>query len=229
LNAGLAAAGYRKVYCTAPTTKPAAVSYLLKTGYRIEAHLSRQYHHAHDELVFGTELQAGSVPQAIPSRPILIGPEITKVGAENAAEAAAFLQREFEASYFRVTPAWVARQIAIAQKPGKQGLKPRFVFAATGVCLVALCICILKRGGAAKLILLSGTSHVGTLTSLITAVSKEARRLTNGATKRTYTHVPVMDGDLLSAFLSMGYRPEGVIRQPFRRSVDVVALAKPAT
>jgi len=53
LHETLFMAGFRKVYCSAPARNIAALSYLLKSGYKVEAHLQRHYHQDHDEFIFG--------------------------------------------------------------------------------------------------------------------------------------------------------------------------------
>src|SRR5439155_25038823 len=48
--------GIRKLYCTCPDWDMSVVSYLLRAGYKIEAHLARHYTPRNGELIFGLQL-----------------------------------------------------------------------------------------------------------------------------------------------------------------------------
>ena len=218
-------AGYRKVYCTIPASKPEALQYLLGSGYQIEAHLKQHYHDKHDELVLGYPIaQAESRPAEFLRQ--IVPPLRFAVVNRMDIEAYNFLQKTFSESYLDVPQDWAQRQIEYglrSRKGAAQGFKDRVLFAAYAAGIVAMCFCVLKRGGSAKLILLSETAHVDGMARFIDFVIGE---LGKEKIKKFYTHIPLTDSDVTQAFIARGFKPEGLLRMPYRQSDDLLIFGK---
>jgi hypothetical protein len=217
--------GYRKVFAAVPADNVPAFQYLLSSGYHIEAHLIRPYHRKHDELVFGRLLdhKRGPGPEFI--RQITPATAFERV-TEPVPEISGFIDREFSSAYCRVPEGWAAQQLRMACSGKADSSKPRLIFAATSEGLLAVCICLLKRGGSAKLVILTKTGHQPSLIEFLQFIEGQVAGSANKGIRRLYTQVPVKDSDLTQAFLDLGYRAEGVIEQPFSPNSDTLILAK---
>jgi predicted transcriptional regulator len=217
--------GYRKVYATVPADNVPAYQYLLSSGYRIEAHLVRPYHPEHDELVLGYMLthERGPGPEFVRQlTPTTTFRRISRL----VPELSEFLEKEFASTYCTVPAGWANRQMRAACSAHGGQAKPRLVFAASNESLLALGICLLKRGGSAKLVLLSQTGHQQSLADFVGFIESETSAATRNPPRRFYTHVPAKDSDVMQAFLDRGYRPEGLIEQPYAPGADIVVLGK---
>lgn len=224
IHAILLRAGYRKVYATVPSTNAPALQYLLASGYELEAHLKRQYHPNHDEFVLGYMLSdvRGCAPEFI--RPIAPAWTFEGVTLEST-EVAGFLRDEFSAAYTPVSAEWASRQIRLATLTG-QMFKPRYIFAASGGRLVAVAVCLLKRGGSLKIIVLSQTAHRESLTRFIEYCVRELGGKSGVRIRRVYTLVPAGDIEIIESFRSAGFSSEGVLKQAFNAGSDDLVLGK---
>src|SRR6266446_1694787 len=117
----------------------------------------------------GYWMSDGTPPEYI--RQITPFHELIKV-VEPFSEIASFLRDEFSASYCRVSDEWVAKQLRLALDAGSS-FKPRHIFAAYGGCLLALAICLPKRGGSVKVVLLTRTGHQPSLINLLAFASQQ--------------------------------------------------------
>ena len=224
------AIGFRKVYATVPANNIAACQYLIAANYQIEGHLNRHYHDRHDELVLGYLLsESRGVPQPI-QRQITPLYKFYRM-SKSSSEIALHLKSVFSEVYCEVTNGWVTRQISQALSAGrgnsKELLKPRIIFAAdgpTGVSATALCV--LKRGGSAKISMLTETSHINGLVAFLSHISKSLSRLRTAKVRKLYSHVPVHDTDLMSAYYLAGYSAEGIISTPYNALTDMVIFSK---
>lgn len=228
LHKALSAVGYRKVYCTAPTNNEAAVGYLLASGYRIEAHLIKHYHNKHDEFVFGFPLTTTRTVRLDNMRPVVPAQKFFKLRTESAS-ASDFLQNAFNECLCKMPPGWAFRQIkeAIQPVPRRSKFKPRLIFLALGdLEIQAAALCVHKRGGSMKLLIVSRTSHVETLRNLINKAEVETQKEVQTRYRKLYTFVPSTDSALQSAFYAQGYYAEGILDRPYRASEDLVILAR---
>jgi predicted transcriptional regulator/GNAT superfamily N-acetyltransferase len=216
--------GYRKVFGTVPSNNPPAYQYLLSSGYRVEAHLNRAYHSDNDEFVLGRILfpNRGTGPEFVRQ---LSPTSKFNVISRPSPEHVSFLAREFVSAYCSVPEDWAQRQLKLACAGGSN-FKPRFAFAAFDSALLCVAICILKRGGSAKLIVLSRTGHQLSLTGFIDYIIEQVTVRAIVPIRRFYTQVPLKDSDMIQAYSDAGFSPEGVIQQPFSPNVDTVLLAK---
>ncbi len=217
--------GYRKVFATVPLDNVAAQQYLLASGYRIEAHLDRPYHPKHDELALGYVLDHARGPGPEFIRQITPAECFEQV-SEPTPEVASFFQAEFSSGYCKVPEGWATRQLRLACCNQDKAFKPRYMFTASGDRLLAVALCLLKRGGSAKLVMVSGTGHQPSLTHFITFAERQICECCHGQIRRAYTQIPINDTDLIQAFLDAGYRPEGVIEQAYSANSDTLVLGK---
>lgn len=220
--------GARKVYCTAPFSKEGAIKYLLGAGYRIEAHLLRQYHDMHDELVFGYMIAKYRAPGQDFVRPVVPVHRFERVTRWSPA-IANFLREEFSAAFVEVNYDWAMRQVreAIAWAKGRGSqFKARVLFVASGLGIGAMALCVLKRGGGCKITILSRTAHRRTLGEFLVQIEKKIDSSRRLRCEKKYTHLPIQDVDLIQVFVDNGYRPEGVLERPYNDSADFVVLGK---
>jgi hypothetical protein len=214
--------GYRKVFATVPANNVPAVQYLLTAGYRLEAHLARQYHPDHDELVLGHMLTdtIGPGPEFI--RPIMPCEDFTEV-TKPSAEVCGFLKEEFSAVVCSVSDEWAEKQVSMACS-SQPSFKPRRIFVGRGMGLVLLAVCLMKRGGSVKVILLSRTGHQPSMTDFLEFVK---RTLTASASvRRIYTVVPAYDVDVIESFRVFGCVPEGILNRPYNSNSAMLVMGK---
>ncbi|MBZ0218606.1 MAG: hypothetical protein K8F25_18770 [Fimbriimonadaceae bacterium] len=225
LHAALRPAGYRKVYCTVPAINDAAVRYLLGSGYRIEAHLQRQYHDGHDEFVLGYPLVDDRGPTKDFVRPNTPASRVEKISKQSL-PVAAFMQQEFSISYGKLPTDWAAQQIkyAVSKTRSKSKFKPREVYvAAAQEEVLSVALCIPKRGGGTKVLLATRTAHIDSLVRVIQRIEFEAKK---SRARKLYTLVSVVDVILQRVFYQCGFRPEGVLDRPYQPSDDLIVLSK---
>lgn len=229
LHRFLGAYGYRKVYCTTPVNNDAAVSYLLHSNYRVEAHLKRHYHQLHDEFVFGFSLTNRREAAKDYSRPIVPATRISMLKKESPS-AALFLQTEFSEQYCSMPDGWAARQIreAIILRHGRvKGFKPRRIYVAeseTETCAIGLCV--RKRGGSVKILIASRTGHIESLTKLIRIIESDIQSEKAYQVRKMYTFVSVANTALQNAFYAADYFEEGLLDRPYRASDDLIVFGK---
>jgi len=216
--------GYRKAYCTAPVTNASAVKYLLASNYKIEAHLRLQYHTDHNELVFGYALESQRTPPKELSRKLVAASNISLVKSKTDA-ITGFLQDEFSTHYARMPNQWSARQLnyALKRKKAKSAFKPRqFYVASSNQEPLAAALCLSKRGGSAKVLVVSKTTHADSLLRLVRAAERFASR----DARKIYTMVASTDITLQKIFFATGFSAEGILDRPYRPSDDMIVLSK---
>jgi len=221
-------AGFRKVYCTAPVANEPACRYLIATGCRIEAHLRRQYHKDHDELVFGFPLSMYRGPAQEFARPTVLAEDFLKL-SRCPDSVIDFISEEFGATYFEVPREWALAQARGAESSAKARtaqFKERVLFTASGTELSVVTLCSVKRGGSCKLLLLTRTGHRRSLQQFIAFIEKELGASRKWNCRKFYSHVPLQDVDTLQSFLSSGYQVEGVLERPYNETTDFVVVGK---
>lgn len=226
LAQSLSQAGYRKIYCTVPANNKAAIAYLLNSGYRIEAHLERPYHNDHNEIVFGYHLGRRVYSPREYFRQIEVATTFERV-TKPGADIAPFISETFPDGYADVDWRWVTRQIDLSGSIDlKKDFKPRAVYAARGLHLLAVALCTFKRGGGVKVLVLTQTAHQRSLTAFVQHIEEDLMRRLPGRFRKFYTHVPVSDLDTFGAMRTAGYMVEGMLQEPYRAGVDMIALGK---
>jgi predicted transcriptional regulator len=219
-------AGARKVYCTCPDTADDVVRYLLASGMKVEAHLTRQYTADHGELVLGKFLVA--------DEPSLRPPSVLRSTAAAVVPPQAFSRKAlvdafgtmFAQTWYAVDAEYsreIVRQCLSARPKGLPSKPKRMIcLRARGQCVAAL-ILMPKRGGAVKGILVRRTTDQASITSLVNAGIAEVVR-TGG--RKVYLPIPVDQSDIRSILQSLGFAVEGVLRAPYVPGQDTFVFAR---
>lgn len=219
--------GYRKVYCTFPETKASRLSYLVRSGYSIEAHLKCHYHPNHGEFVLGHALAKYSFPDEYILREQLPIFKHSRVDAFSS-EIADFLRERFSSYITPVNGDWSNRQVraAAACAKGKvSSFKPRLLYRADGLGLVAIAFVLLKRGGSAKLTVLTDTDVESSIVDFIDHVMTVAKRRAPEI-RKYYSHIPLLDSVAIRAFSAIGFTPEGVLRIPYSDTRSMLIMSR---
>lgn len=228
LHGFLSDLGYRKVYCTAPMKNSAAINYLVSSGYRIEAHLSKHYHQGHDELVFGYIFSDSRGQHSEVTRPIEPITQMNRLTASSL-EVIDFISDEFSSMYCPIDLPWAYRQVkeAVAYAKGRgDAFKPRAIYIGKGLRLLSVCLCVHKRGGGTKLVLLSKTAHQKSLSKFIDYISSSIMASRNLKSRKLYSHVPIYESVLIQAYYDCGFKSEGILDRPYNQISDMIVLSK---
>lgn len=223
----------RKIYCTATVVNRDVVNYLLAAGYKVECQLTRQYG-IFDELILGKIL--------IPSRPSrlkniatecrkkLESSKLISTGTPKKSDKGpliAFIQRTFSKDFTKISKKVASSfvedsfrnsDLAYEQKPktiliGK--LKNE---------LIAACICLPKRGGSFKAVLLSDMDLPSLVfKELIFAVESIA---TKQRRSKIYYTVPEYRFDHIQNLRELKYSFEGVLIEPYSMNENVHIYSK---
>lgn len=218
----------RKLYCTCPDWDVAAATYLLRAGYRIEAHLASQYTRRNGEFVFGLQLENHNLRSAVvnPSRSNIRGvlAELTRF---TKAEIVSAFRTLFSHTWTRVSTTTASEMIGGYFRHSKRLAyeeKPISLVAVAGrKRLVGMVLLVPKRGGAVKALLMSGTMHRDTLRRLIKLAEGAVSR---GKRRKLYFIHPMADDKVISVLVQYGYIAEGVLRSPYRKGQDAAVYSR---
>jgi len=217
--------GFRKAYSTIPDSHSEALTYLLKAGYHVEAHLRRHYSRDHGEFVLGKRLRKGTNASAnVPPKP-----EVTEsISVRSDPPSGDVLWRFVRlhlTPFYDGLDAEFATALREARPDVPQEEKPRGVrYAYLGSELAGICVVIGKRGGAVKLGPLAGVEDRRILDPLLHSAEEAARREFDA--RKTYAVVPVARRVYVDALEERGYEVEGVLCEPYRSGVDMFVYSK---
>jgi predicted transcriptional regulator len=218
----------RKLYCTCPDWDMPVVSYLLRAGYKIEAHLARHYTPRNGELIFGLQLtnHARARRNRSPTRSEVAAKPVAATNFSKTEVVSAF-KNLFSNTWTRVSAVTASQMIGGYFRPSKRMTyeeKPIALLAiATRKRIVGLVLLVPKRGGAVKALLMSETGHRGTLQGLL-ALAEDAVRAA-GRRKLYFLH-PIADDEIISLFVARGYTAEGVLRSPYQQGQDAAVYSR---
>jgi predicted transcriptional regulator/GNAT superfamily N-acetyltransferase len=218
--------GIRKLYCTCPDNDENVLSYLLRSGYRVEAHLPAQYRVSNGELVLGSLLKPADTPASVLLRKESVACTVTDAEGLNRVMLADFISQQLNYAGFPVGDAGAKAMAAAAISKDKKSYedKPLQVF-----CLMdkrachGLLVLIPKRGGAVKAICACSTSDPESIRSLLARGERQAR---DQARRKIYILQPQNDPVLTEILRGAGYRAEGNLREPYVAGLDCLVLAK---
>jgi predicted transcriptional regulator len=220
----VSASGARKLYCSAPDVAPDVLSYLLRSGMRVEAHLERHYTERHGEFILGKVLRRETR--------VVVGLVRRTRGAGILADPRSLsrvdlveqMRTMFAATWFPVDKAFMTKLVASALSARAIEPKPKSMVAAASLdeCVAAVLL-VEKRGGSSKALLLRATDHAPTLRLVIAAAESEAQATSR---RKLYFLHPVEDSAAVHLLRSLGYLPEGVLREPYVPEQDVLVLSK---
>jgi predicted transcriptional regulator/RimJ/RimL family protein N-acetyltransferase len=219
------AQGYRKLYCTCPDNDFTVLRYLLAAGYRVEAHLRSHYKVENGEFVLGRLLNASLVKNAgrIFSSQLATVVEGSAIDNDRLATAVLdILQFGGFPIDDRIASGIVrnsrrARDVPYEDKP------LQIVTLTVKKKILAIALCVPKRGGSVKLVLSSRTSDVRSLSALIDQVETDAK---DAARRKVFALFSLEDVHLAKVLGSKGYEVEGVLREPYKPGVDCCIFSK---
>lgn len=218
----------RKLYCTCPDWDVAAATYLLRAGYRIEAHLAAQYTRRNGELVFGLQIANHILPSAVVNRrrSSIVG-GLTELNQFTKAEIVSAFRTLFSATWTKVSATTASEMIGGYFRHSKRLAyeeKPISLVAVAGrKRLVGMVLLVPKRGGAVKALLMSDTMHRDTLRRLIKLAEGTVSK---GKRRKLYFIHPIADDEVISLFVRYGYIAEGVLRSPYRKGQDAAVYSR---
>lgn len=211
----------RKFYNTMPAKSDAALRYALNAGYQVEAHLVRQYGLTSDDLVVGKVPVAAAKGDPIDSLP----------GVYQVAQAASIDEPMTTWFIDLLAPHYgdlgaafvegIERGLSISIDD--LGRKPkRLLLANAGALVVGACVLSPKRGGAFKIGPIAAEDRQAVQDLLTAAVDLNELK----GMRKAYIHVPLLESPWLEACLALGFRPEGILREPYKSGVDLVVLGR---
>jgi RimJ/RimL family protein N-acetyltransferase len=216
----------RKAYNTLPDDNLAALKYVLKAGYQIEAHLREQYRVGAGELVVGKLLDSPTTPPLLPNRPMIRGRVYVTSGRDldqaTLQQATTDLLSDY---YSALDPGFVSGLIKGMQGPFSLSRKSKQVFLAIRADHpVGLLIVTPKRGGAVKCAPLIVRGDDEESFRLLLDAADQA--FPDRPNRRFYLQLPLYSPVLIALARTLGYEIEGVLREPYRRGVDLLALGR---
>lgn len=219
--------GVRKSYSTIPDNAPHAYKYLLKSNYEIEAHMRSQYHEDHGELVFGKVLNGGIPERGLNQERKQVERVSFQIGSQDFDHIDEFIIDKASPWYDGIDLEFV-RSIIDAEKRGlaaafsKKGKRIYIGHSADEIRCIA--IASLKRGGGVKVSPVFSEVMGEALRTFWHRLEGDLMEVDN--VRKIYTHIPVLDQEMVSFFRKEGFKPEGLLREPYKDGIDMVFLGK---
>jgi hypothetical protein len=219
------AKGFRKAYSTIPDSHQEALTYLLKAGYRVEAHLKAHYSRDHGEFVVGKRLgRRGIDTGTVPAMSIIRERVIVSQSVPSGSDLEAFIASQLSQHYDGLDDGFIT-ELSQARQEAPQEAKPRItLFAKAGADLVGLCVVSGKRGGAVKIAPVAGLEDPKVVGSLFDASEEFSRRQFDA--RKLYTVVPVDRKVYATELEKRGFEIEGLLIEPYRPGVDMLVCSK---
>ena len=217
--------GCRKAYSTIPDTHVEALKYLLRAGYRVEAHLRAHYAVEHGEFILARRLRHS---EALPHPNLEWTAQEGGVRVRNESPPADVLE-EFVmtrmASHYDGLDQSFVEALRVSTLGHSLDQKPRTtLFASSGDELVGCCVLTPKRGGSIKMAPLSIPDSEAIAIGMVKAA--EATALRDGSFRKFYSLVPVVLGRASRGFDACGYRVEGYLTEPYKPGIDMKVYSK---
>lgn len=219
--------GYRKAYCTIPATHKRAFGYLLKAGYRVEAHLRSHYAEDHDELVWGKILTHTPARTRRELRARYQGKPKMAEQTPELGELWGLISNTMRHDYDGIDRSFAQSIVDAAHRyrGGDYSSKAKRVFTLRlDGELRGLAVCTPKRGGAVKIAPLLCPFGEDTTGEFIEFIS---RRLTKPAPpSKTYALIPLRDLASQAALRQQGFVPEGCLAEPYKAGADIRIMSR---
>jgi predicted transcriptional regulator/RimJ/RimL family protein N-acetyltransferase len=222
--------GSRKSYCTIPSTNKAALGYLLKADYRIEAHLKAHYSEDHDELVLGKVLTPTASVSLREMRARYSSTPRMREENPSANEIWSLLGNTMRHDYGGIDRSFAEsiHLAALRYKQGDYSSKAKRVFTLRdGGKLRGLAVCTPKRGGSVKIapfICPFGESSGALFMDFIAGKLKEIPGM-----RKLYVLLPLRDLAMQGALRSRGFTPEGTLVEPYKAGSDIRIMSREET
>lgn len=217
--------GFRKAYSTIPDSHQEALTYLLKAGYRVEAHLKAHYSRDHGEFVVGKRLgrrgtDTGPAPATgVRQERVVVSPDVPPES-----EIKAFIASQLSQHYDGLDDGFVS-ELSHPRQEAPQEAKPRTtLFAKAGADLVGLCVVSGKRGGSVKLGPVEGVDDPKVVGSLFDKSEEFSRRAFDA--RKLYAVVPVIRRMYGEELEKRGFEIEGLLAEPYRSGIDMFVYSK---
>ncbi|MHB9288112.1 hypothetical protein ACKVMT_13865 [Halobacteriales archaeon Cl-PHB] len=227
IDSNLRTSGVRKTYSTIPETATNAFKYLISSGYRVEAHLQKQYNQEHSELVFGKVLRSNGPPNNLDPKRRHIEDLEFKIGSDGLEDFRRFVKRRAQPWYDEIDDNFVDS----VRQAENRGLESDFSKKGKRVYVghqneQTRCIAISskKRGDTIKVSPIFSMTDSEALSKFIGFFEEDIK--SRGDIRKIYTHVPTLDDELHSMIRRQNYQCEGVIREPYKPGIDMLVLAK---
>lgn len=219
--------GFRKLYCTCNATDCSVIRYLIKSGMKVEAHLSNHYKAGNSEFIFGKLLRSNvkAYPKII--RQKTSASSITTYSKSDEFKLTDFLTKNFKYYYFDIDDEFVRKVLrATSTKIGLYSKKNKIVFTsqADNGDILTIAICSPKRGGAIKINFLTETSDKSSFNSFFEQIIKYFRALNR---TKIYTTIPIFDLTITKYFEDKGFTKEGTLIEPYMDGIDMYLLSFP--
>lgn len=212
--------GAFKVYCTCPVDKPHIVSYLLNSGLRLEAVLSRHLSTLRDELVFGKLINPLRMAAAIPpckkqtlQEPVRAQRYHSDQGQPQ--KLTKFLREVSPICYFPLSGEDIASVIEGASNYESGNVsysaKPRKIYTCVDKSgrIVGVGVLTFKRSSMIKLNLFFLEDLYQVATELIEKVK------TDNSSRRYYVTISTLFSSVALALINAGFKYEGTLCHPF--------------
>lgn len=216
----------RKAYNTLPDDNLAALRYVTRAGYQVEAHLRKHYRPTGGELVVGKLLKESSpppimLPLARPRGTLRMTDGVNLPPNELSAAVTSFLS----SFYDEVDDSFVAGLLSGMRHSFSLSHKSKRLFLAVrGHGAAGLLIATPKRGGALKCSPLVVAGEDPECLRLL--LEAAATAFPNRVISRTYLHIPLLVPWMIESTIKVGFQCEGLLREPYRTGVDLVALGR---
>lgn len=218
----------RKLYCTCPDNDSRVLSYLLRSGFGVEAHLKQQYTPAHGELVLGRFIDCPVKPSRTVRTEIARSETVAKQlkpGDPPFENLLTFFQKLFAWTWI---PIEVSRAKSILSNGSRlkrtyEDKPSRIICFGNRRKCSSLVLLVPKRGGAVKALWFSQTNNEETLKTMLHTVENQVRA--DGKRKLYFVH-PFDDAQITIVLKSSGYSVEGLLREPYRVGQDALVLSK---
>jgi ribosomal protein S18 acetylase RimI-like enzyme/N-acetylglutamate synthase-like GNAT family acetyltransferase len=219
--------GARKIYNHAPLRRTDLFKWVVTLGLKVEAYLVEQYRPAQDEYVAGKFLREpkATLPQITLPEEQKIAPKITIREYQDGDQQgiSTLLLEEMPRWYDEIDQNFVESIItAIPRFEESFRKKGKRVFVVESrEEIIAVTVVSPKRGGAVKLVPFTmrpdmNSCEIGERLLRYIQKKVDARKL--------YALVPTTDLVSVQTFRSLGFRVEGLLREPYKSGVDNIFL-----
>lgn len=220
-----AARHFRKAYSTVADNKIDSFRYLVKSSYSVEAHLRYHYSAGHGELVFGQLLGPSSFGRLAEPRMETVGRvHIDHQTDGRRAQVQDFLLRGMADAFSGVDSSFV-QDLFRAEQRGQERFadKGKTVFVARAmerICGIA--ITTSKRGGATKV-----SPLLASAPAVAAALMEDVyHHYQQHGGRKVFVIVPYHHLWLIRALTQGGYTCEGLLREPYKRGVDMRVMSQ---
>lgn len=227
IDSRLRSEGVRKAYSTIPDDAPNPFKYLIRSNYEIEAHLKNQYHCDHNELVFGKMLNISQPKPIIAPERENVDDLGFEIGSSEFDDICDYVVKRADKWYDEIDPTFVESVIEAEDR----GLQSSFSKKGKRVYIGhiageirCLSIATLKRGGGVKLSPVFSDVRGDGFHSYWKHVEDDIMDIDE--VRKLYTHVPILDKEMVSFFREWGFIPEGIIKEPYKNGVDMIHFGK---